>query len=255
MIELLFKWQTFFWAMIWAASPFLLWWFAGFISKRNKEKKELYYLERVLVYHINDLLSNRYTIINFIEWNLSSTINDIKMVDSLSYSLHSTFIPLFSIIPINSKVLEINTGSTYIDNKLSYAYNLSQDMPHIIDDTRRQFDSIIENNKILVLWKIQTPEQLSTMYIKNFENFKVTLQDNLLDKNFPTYLKVLVETHEALNYFRKLWFWKWNFKYNTRFRFFKNKKLYNKSLEKIYDNIQESLKDKVDKSLGKYLKD
>lgn len=249
-IETIFKWQTFLWAMIWASSPFILWWVSWIIIKRRENKEKLYYLERVLVYHINDLLSNRKTILKFIEWNLTATINDVKNLDDSSYSLHTTFLPLFSTISINSEILKINTNSTYLDNKISHIYNLSQDIPKIIEDSRKQFESTIENNKIYVLSKISNPKELREMYIINLENFKINLLDNLIWKNLSIYLKVLVQTHEALKYFRELWYLKWNIKFHPKFKFFKNKKLYYESLEYTYNNIEEDLKDRTDKILN-----
>lgn len=253
MIDLLFKWQTFFWAIIWASSPFLLWWLAWTILNKEKSKNELYYLEKLLIYHINDLLDNRKTIIAFINWNLSNIINDINNTDNSIYALGYTYIPLFSIIPINKEVLKYNTKSSYLDNKISYTYKLSENMPHIINDIRKQFDSLVETNKILVLWKFGTPEYLKKMYIDNLENYKKMIQNEILDNNIPIYLKVLVQTHEALKYIRQKWYIKWHLKFNPKFKFYKNAKSYNLAIENIYDEIQWFFKWDVDKNCDMYI--
>lgn len=242
-----YKWQTLFGAFIGAATPFLLWWVAERYQKKKKYVDELYFLEKILVDQINNVIEMKKNIIFFRDNQLNKLVENIKNNKSDKFSIDYTYFPLFYVSPLSSKIYNINTKSYYIENKLSKALQLSRDMPHIIKDLKRQLEDTIELNKDLALNKVNPPDVQKDNYIQNINNYKEILERQMLDVNIPIYLKLLIKTREAINELRRIGLKKWQIKFDPKYRFFINKKTYNEAREHSYDKMEKYFDDIANK--------
>ncbi|MFA6446982.1 MAG: hypothetical protein WCW31_01860 [Patescibacteria group bacterium] len=212
--------------------------------------EKLYYLEKLLVDQINNILDTKRTIHHFFDSTLEELLTNIKNHSEESPSLDFTFFPLFSTTPLNDEILKTNTGSGYIDNKIAKTYQLSRDIPLIIDDARKQFLTTMQFNRDYALLKISPPDVQKRSYIYNVKKYRSTLEEDLFEKNFPIYLKVLCETREALNELRKLHIFRWRLKFDPKYKFFLNKRRYIKAKEATYNSIENYFKVAVEKVLS-----
>ena len=65
--QLIYKWQALIGALVGAAAPISLWFLKELYERRKNRKDNLYRLEKLLVYNINNVVDARNTIYNFIE--------------------------------------------------------------------------------------------------------------------------------------------------------------------------------------------
>jgi len=246
---MIYHWQALVGAIIGAMSPFLLWWLADSLRKRKEYYDNLYYLERLLVDQANTILEAERTIRSFKDTKISELIENIQKNNQNSFSLDYAFFPLFSTMSLGDDIHRISTKSGYIDNKISKLYQISRDIPYIINDVGRQFASMIQLNKDIVLNQKNPPQLQKDQYIDNLKGYKLMLEEYLLDKNFPIYFKVIFQAREAINELRRIGLWKWRLKFDPRYHFFKSKKQYLKAQESLYENIENYFKKNVEEKL------
>jgi len=238
MFGIIYKWQTLVGAAIGAMSPFLLWWTAEKIRRGEDHRKKLYFIEKLLVDQINNVLDAKKTIRRFVNIQLKELICHIQENHPNAFSIDYAFFPSFSIIPLSDEIHKINTNSVYIDNKLGKSCLLSKDFPYIIEGAREQFFQTIQLNRDMALKKINPPEIQKASYLHNIKEYKLMIEKDLLNNNFSIYLKVLVEALEAIKELRKVNLRKWRLKFDPKYRFFKNKKQYIEAKKNSYEKIE-----------------
>lgn len=248
----IYKWQALIGAFLGAMSPFLLWWFTDIIKKRKKHFDNLYYLERLLVDQINNVLDADKTIRNFIDTKINDLIENVKKNNTNSFSADSAFFPLFSTIPLNNDIHKTSTNSGYIDNKIAKSHQLSNDMPWMIEDMRKQFSSTIELNKEIAFKKLNPPETQKEEFVQNLIRYKEVLIRDILETNFPVFIKVLTQTLVAIIEFKKMGKLKWRLKFDPRYRFFISKNKYLESRKTLFDEIEEHFKIPVKEKMAEF---
>lgn len=251
MEKFLEKWQQLMGAVIGAITPFLLWWIVETYQQRKKYYDDLYVLEKELVNQINSTLDIKKSIIDFINKQLNILIGNIEENPDFAFSVDCTYFPLFSVSSFGEQINHVNTKSGYIENKLAKVSQMSKDMPCIIKDLKRQFDDLINLNRELVLNKSNSPEVQKKIYLNNIIKYKEFLEHDVLGKNIPIYLKILIQTRTALLKLKKIGLIRWQMRFDGSFCFYFNKKVYNKDREKDYDVIEKYFEDEVAEILNK----
>ncbi len=245
----IYKWQSLIGAFIGAATPFILWWITEKYRQRRDYINNLYFLEKILVDQINDTLEIEKNITDFIDKRLNKLVENIKNNDSNTFSIDFAFFPLFPVTQLSEQIYKINTKSGYIENKLAKSFQLSRNMPYIINDLKRQFESTIDLNRELSLKKINSPQVQKEMYLNNINDYITLLKRDMLGINISVYLRSLVQTREALDELRKIGLFKWRLRFDPKYSFFKNKELYLKAKEDSFNNIEEYFRSRVEENL------
>lgn len=248
-ISILDRWQTLVGAFIGATMPFLLW---GYIEQHNKQKKRkeyLYYLQRVIVGQINLLVEIRDTTQIFLDSKLDTLLDRIDANPDSAYSVDTTFFPLFSVRPLPHDVNAVSSGSGYIDNKVAKIYALSEDLPHIIGDSRMQLRDTLKQNEKIAFGEKNSPEVQKEQFKRNIIEYKKMLVDDLLGINIPVYLKKLVETLVAVETKALMGDLRWKIKFDPRWRIIFKRSVYLKEREQLVDKMDKYFKPAVDKRL------
>ncbi len=245
--DFLYEWQTLIGAFLGAATPISLWFLTEWYQSREKQKEHLYRLEKFLVYSINNAIDAHETTKYFIENRLMELINNInERTKNDIYSVDTAFLPLLSMHNIDENLLNINTGSNYIDNELFQVFKMSKDFAIGIDDLRQQFMNTIQVNREMSFKKLNSPKIQNEAYKINIQDFINTVNRDFFDKNVKIYIQSLVSTRVGLNTLRDMGIIRWQIKFGPDFKYFKNKQ----NLKKFYDNTHEHintfLKEKVD---------
>lgn len=249
MLNSIKEWQGLIGAIIGASAPFVLWWIVEIYQRRCKHNDGLYLLERYFVDQINTLIETQDTVDKFLCNQLVDLISNVKSHDEKSYSINQAFFPLFSIRPLPIEIHSINTKSGYLDNKVAKVYKISQDMPLIIDDLRRQFEHTLQLNRELCISKLNQPEVQRDSYIENINRYISIVRHELIEQNIPTYLKALVEVRVSLAEIKKIGPMRWRVKFNPKYHYYISKKKYNEDKNFIFENIDTYFKGEVVKSL------
>lgn len=248
-ISFLDRWQDLVGALIGAFSAFAVWWIAKRVDDKEKNIQNLVYLERLLVDQLNSVNEARNTLSLFIKGNLQELINNIGKNPPAAYSVDFTFVPLFPVRLIDEAVQRIQTKSGYIDNKIARAYKMSHELSHSIADMRRQFDETVETNKSISFNKLNNPVDQKQAYKRNIEGFRDLITRDILNKNFPIYLKVIAEARVALEEFSNLGKRKWRYKYDLRYKFYLTKADYLIAKEKFYKEMDNHFAPRVQELL------
>lgn len=239
-------WQTLIGSFLGAMTPFLLWWITEKYRQKKNYKDNLYFLEKILVDQINDTIEMKKTILDFIDKRLNELVKHIKNNAPDAFSIDSAYFPLFPVLPLSEQIHTIDTKSGYIENKLAKTFQLSRNMPHIIEDIKRQFENTIELNKNLALAQANPPHIQKQNYLDNINRYIAMIKRDMLDTNIPIYLKSLIQTREALNGLRRLGLIKWRIKFDPKYQFHINKKEYQQAKEATFKKIEEYFNKKVE---------
>ena len=247
MIDIL-KWQGLIGAFMGAVAPLLLWFFIKFLEKREKYKDDLYYLERTLVSAINNVIDTEETIKNFLDNKLIELLNNIEdRIKENIYSVDIAFLPLFYIFTINESFLNFKTGSGYLDNKIDQIIQMSNNFASNVNDLRKQFGDTIEMNKNMAFYRLNPSSAQNNMYKTNIENFKKTVEGELLEKNINSYLRLLVSARVVAKKISKIGIIRWRFRFSPNFRFFKNREEFEKfQQDEMFDRIDKFFSKEVD---------
>ncbi len=247
-INLFYSWQALIGSFIGAAAPLVIWFFIQRHENIKKRKDNLYYLERLLVFNIN-LVGDTYRTVNkFINENLQFLMDNVQshIIDK-KYSLDGTFFPLFLSKFVDKNMLRLNTGSSYLDNKLNQVQHMSENFSAGINDLRYQFRELVNNNRVMVVEKMNDPDVQSYIYKKNLEEFVAATRRDLLEINIISYLKFLIKVRAAAIFYKKIGNLKWQMKFSPRYRFFLSRKKYEESLDSIHDNIDKYFDEEAEK--------
>ena len=249
MIHLLHEWQDLAGAFIGAFSAFAVWWIAEKFKKYNERNDNLYYLQKAIIDQMNTILETRRTIDNFLHEKLDKILTEKKLTSANTYTIDQAFFPLFSTRPLNDEILKIASGSVYIDNKVSKAYNMSQDLPHMIEDLRRQFEATLYLNKEMVFGKLNSPGNQSDLYLKHISAYKNIIEEQILKTNIPIYLKVLTESLVPIEEMRDIGIIRWYLKFAAKYKFFLTRKDFKKAVNDTAKNMEHYFQQLVEERL------
>lgn len=244
------SWQTLIGAFLGASAPFLLWRFAENYREKKETKQYLYYLQRMIVDQINLLNDADNTIKDFINLKINVFLARIDENPVTAYSVNTVFFPLFSVRPLPDDVNAKSSGSGYIDNKIAKVYALSRDFPHIIDDTRLQLKDTIERNEKISFGRLNSPEVQKAQFKENIEEYRKMVEDEIIGKNFPLYMRKLLETLVALEVKARMTRIAWKLKFDPRWKFYLTRESYLKAKEKIIDDMDLYFKTPMEKRLA-----
>lgn len=248
--QFIFDWQQLIGAFIGAITPLSLWFFYQWEQKRRKHKKDLYYLEKTLVYNINNVIDARTTIRIFID-KLDQLIKNIDSNDDLQYSVDTAFFPLFHASPIDENLLKISSGSGYLDNRIVQLLRMGKDYALAINDARNQFRETIKMNKEMAFYKLNAPGPQKKLYKQNINDFIEAIEKDFFKKNTKIYLKKLVSTRVVLNEIRNKGIMKWRFKFEPHFKYFENQSDLKIFKNETFNRIDQSIKEKTEIELVK----
>jgi len=243
--QLIYKWQALIGALVGAAAPISLWFLKELYERRKNRKDNLYRLEKLLVYNINNVVDARNTIYNFIENKLKELIERIKQREDGAYSIDTAFFPLFTVHPIDENIISLNTGSGYLDNKMIKIFKMSKDFASAIDDSRRQFTYTVEISRNMAFMKLISPADQRNQYIQNIEAFREMVRQDLFNKNIKTYIQILAFGRVGINFLRDIGISRWQFKFSPKYRFFRSKRELRKFGEATHERIDKFFKTKV----------
>jgi hypothetical protein len=244
------NWQTLMGAFLGASAPFLLWRFAENYREKKGTQQYLYYLQRMIVDQINLLNDADNTIKNFINLKMNVFLERIDENPVTAYSVNTVFFPLFSVRPLPDDVNAKSSGSGYIDNKIAKVYALSRDFPHIIDDARLQLKDTIERNEKIFFGRHNSPEAQKAQFKENIEEYRKMVKDEIIGKNFPIYMRKLLETLAAIEEKARMTRIGWKLKFDPRWKFYLTKESYLKAKETIMDDMDLHFKISVEKRLA-----
>ncbi|MDP2638614.1 MAG: hypothetical protein Q8P06_00365 [Candidatus Azambacteria bacterium] len=244
-----YRWQTLVGSIIAFTAPFFVLIFAEKIRRQKERRDYLYFLYRVITDQINALTELRRVTSNFLEFKINRLLTDIKNNSKSMYCLNTVFFPRFSARSLPDDVNKKSSGSGYIDNKILEIYSFSKDLPHIVEDIRYQLRYTIEINIKIAISKLNPPEVQNNDYMINIAGFKKGVEDEMLGKNVPLYLKKLAETHIAVKEKISMNFFVWKIKFDPRWKFFVKKRDFIKARKDIIDNMDAYFEPAVKKQL------
>lgn len=250
MNDFIYEWQGLIGSLLGAATPISLWFLTEWHRKRSERKKHLYNLEKFLVYSINNAIDAYNTINHFIEKRLSKLIEHVKENNNNgAYSVDNAYFPLFSVYPINENVLDVDTESGYIDNKIIQIMKLSKDFALSIDDLRRQFTDTMKINRSMAFNRLNPSHIHNETYIRNLEEFKTIVKQDMLEKNVKIYIKILVNARVGVNTLRDIGVNHWRFKFSPSFKYFKDQRELKKFKDSTFERIDQFLEEKINAQL------
>lgn len=245
------KWQALIGALVGAAAPISLWFLKELYRRHKNHKDNLYRFEKSLVHDINNVVDARNTIYNFIEDKLGELIKHIRQNNNDVYSIDVAFFPLFTVHSIDENIVSLNTGSGYLDNEIIRIFKMSNDFASAIDDLRQQFAYTAETSRNIAFMKLVSPVDQKDQYVQNIEAFREAVRRDLFDKNVKIYIRTLVSTRTGINFLRDIGIFRWQFKFSSRYRYFKNRQELKKFDEEIYERIDKFFKEKIDTQIKK----
>lgn len=244
----LFKWQTLIGAAIGAATPFVLWWFSVWRQKVGTWGEDALYLNKAIADQINLIIEIRNATKKFLDTKLTPLIERTEK-ETGAYSVGLTFFPLFSARGLSDEFIRKSTQSSYLDNKLAYIYRLSQDLPHIIEDMRTQFNETLKFNKEIAFGKLNSADAQRIMHLDNLREYKRVIEDEFLSHNLPIILKNTVEGLVGIVEIRKIGVLGWRIKFDARYRFFLRHESYKKEQETTFARIEKYFEPAVEKQI------
>jgi len=245
----LFRWQTLIGAAVGASTPFALWWFSEWRRRKWAWKEDMLYLNKAVVDQINLIVEIRHTIKRFSDTKLTSLILRNEKETRPAYSVDLAFFPLFSARGLSEEFIRKSTRSSYLDNKLGNIYRLSQDLPHLMDDLRMQFQETLKFNKEISYGKLNSVEVQRQMHLDNLREYKRVLEDEVLRQNLPTLLKNAIEGFVGITEIRKIGLLRWRLKFDAKYRFFVSSNNYKKEQESTFSRIEEYFVPTVERQL------
>ena len=250
--QLIYKWQALVGALIGAAVPISLWLLKEWYQEHKNRRDDLYHLEKLLVYNINNVDIARNDINSFIKNKIGELIKHIKQNNhDKTYSIDTAFFPLLATHPIDENILSINTGSGYLDNKMIKIFKMSKDFALAIDDSRRQFEYTVEINRNIAFMKLISPPNQKNQYIQNIEAFREMVKRDLFEGNIKPYIRILISARVGIDFLRDVGIFRWRLKFSPRFKCFKNKQELKKFIEGTGERIDAFFKKRVDKQIQK----
>jgi hypothetical protein len=254
-MALLHEWQDLIGAILGASAAFFVWYFAEKYKQRREFNEKLYYIHRLLIDQINSVIDTQETIERFLDQKLGFLIDHQRIEGENEYSVDTAFFPLFSTRGLNSDIHRESSGSAYIDNKMMWAYKISQDLPLMIEDLRGQFHETLKFNKEICFNKLNSPKLQRGIYLSQLSQYREVLKREVLGHNVPTFLKVLTEALVPLVELREIGLLRWNLRFGGHFKYFKNKDDFSRFRKNGYDRLENFFEAKVKEQLTSFQKE
>lgn len=206
----LYGWQELLGAFIGAATPITIF----IVQQRIEEKKRIQKEQAHEAKRKSDFFL-------LLEKNLASAINNLSSIDQMlhrvqdvtlkklrmriaeddaenNYSVGRAFIPMSAVFSLDKEILKESTGSSYIENAIMDCISTSHEMPHLLADISRQFDSTIAMNTQLGLMRVNDPHTHNAKFLDNLNEFEHELLFQAFGHNIPIYLRKLISALIAL---------------------------------------------------------
>ncbi len=245
MITFLDHWQTLIGSMIGAASAFLLWVIAESYRQISERKERLISIEKFLGIHTLLVADTYQAIVEFLNGRLTGLINNIEEnISTASYHVGITFFPILSLEPLDSNILNLHTGSGYVDTKLLVVIKRSRDFRDMIEDIKRQFETTLSNNRELVLSESNSAQEQKQQFLEQLKQFKLVMNQEILENNIPLCVKELIQAQVSIKELTKKRLWRWKLKFNSSFKYFRDKKQMDLYIKNTHERIDSYLKEK-----------
>src|SRR3989344_5595782 len=125
-IDQIHKWQEFLGAFIGAATPIFFWFYIKWNEANQQIKKNHYTIEKILTYHINEVLDTQATFKRFITTKLVKLIQQIyTLTKEKKYCISRVYLPLFNLSSFDDIILTLETRSSYLDNQMLHVAKIS----------------------------------------------------------------------------------------------------------------------------------
>ncbi len=251
MVQFLLNWQALIGSIIGASIPIigalLAWWY----TRYRVYRENLYFLQRTIVYTINNLLETRRTILKFTDNHLKELLKNIEECNlEERYSLNRAFFPLFNVHAIDVNLLKISTKSGYLDNVLAKVVEMSKDFPLIVADAANQFRQTLELSERIAFGKQNSVKVHNQEFKKQIVEYDKFIKRELIENNISIYLKSLVTALVCIVELYEIGYFRWKFRFSSYFKFFKNRKDYLNFVEGSFDRVDNHFKDKIEKKLA-----
>ncbi len=238
LIAFLYQWQDLLGAMLGAFAAFMVWFISEVHRRYQRRQEYMVFLHRSIVDQANLILDSERTIKDFITNKLSVLLAEPRDEGEGTYTVDRAFFPLFSTRNMSEKVLEMSTLSGYLDNKVMRAYSLSQDFPHIIDDIKRQFEDTLHLNKEMAFGKLNPPAIQRQHYLIGLASYRESVRADMLSRNFPVFIKLLVECLISIEEMQRLGVLRWRFKFDPRYKFYLTRASFRKALSENQERMR-----------------
>lgn len=250
LVKNLKEWQDFAGAVIGAGIPISFWFFKEWRQRKKKLKQNLDSVEKMLVYELNKVISARQTLKKFLDVQLADLKKSTEEYQKLGkYSLGVTFIPLFSVDPIEENLLQLEIESGYLANKITQIYAMSKDFSLMIDDLREQFKEMIRTNKEISMGKLNEPKAQNAFFLKNIEGFEKMMAEDIFGKNIPIYIRILVITRTVTTTIRKIGMLRWKSRFAPHFKYFKNKHALIDFYKNTFDRMEAFFQEEINQQI------
>lgn len=243
--DTIYAWQVLFGAFLGAAAPILFWIFLEIYNDNKQQREDLYYLEKTLAVSIDTVGEVQRIIRKFTDNRLKRLVCHVEECSQAEvYSIDETFFPLFYVHTVSEGINKINTKSGYLDDKISRVSMMSKDFAMIVDNLRSQFENLVENNRQVIVSKSISPEAQCANYLRNIKEFRDVVEKYLYHQDVKLYLETLVSSRIAVNNYRELGFFRWQYKFSPSFKYFKNKKTLKKYNDEMFERIDKFFEEK-----------
>jgi hypothetical protein len=243
-----FKWQTLIGAAIGAAAPFSLWFVSSWWELRRERTESRYNLTKLVGLNMMSAVGARHIVKAFLNEKIPFAL---KMLHDYPDKKHLglLFFPMFSAHPIALDPRFINSGSGYIDVLMLEVLRVSNDFAFAIDDMRRQFETMIQQQRELTFAGLGSTQELNDNFKINLENFKKVAQRDLIETNTKMYVRLLASVQVAIRKLNDIGLIRWRWKYRSNFRVFKNKEAFHAYMKNPHEFIAESLRPALDERI------
>ena len=242
----LFKWQGLVGSLVGASVPLILFLLTNWYLRYLRKEEHISRINNIIVCAVNNLIDIDKTVREFSDIRLVNFIDRIKEdTANNNYSLGTTYFPLFAKVSFPEDILNHSTRSGYVDNKIMQLFLMSKDFTFVIDDIKRQFEGTLEVNKTITLEKLNAHGFQNNSLIMNIGEYRTLLDRDFLKNNLCIYLKHLAIVGIAIRKLKSLGLLRWKLKFGPSFKYFKDKDIYNKYIEKTQERIDEYLKEET----------
>jgi len=252
-IQHLKYWQDLIGAIIGASAAILVVLGDRILKRRAEYTAAVVRTDKSLILSLDNTLTAKREINKFIK-RLDQVITWIDMDSSSgNRSLAHAFFPYLENSPILLEVLNFTSGSRYVDQEIMHVVNSSRVFALAFEDAKRQFESTVEINRTIALQSSSqglTRAQIidyNNKYKDSISDFKVFLQENLLKKNIPAYIRIIIQTRVAVRRLHTMGLLAWRVKYDPRYGIFLSEKDRKEYESKAVSNITDDLKLEIDK--------
>jgi hypothetical protein len=96
----------------------------------------------------------------------------------------------------------------------------------------------------VIVSKSISPEAQCANYLRNIKEFRDVVEKYLYHQDVKIYLETLVSSRIAVNNYRELGFFRWQYEFSPSFKCFKNKKTLKKYNDEMFERIDKFFEEK-----------